>query len=104
MLLDGAVRAQLPADLGIDLVPRPADLPLEIAAQRLEILIARLVFAGENVRPPHALMARQLLERDGAALAMPSAAQARSLHDDARHVLTHGSAPYMNEAAQTPIP
>ncbi len=65
VLLHGVARAQMHRDFGIDLVPRAADLTLEIAPQRRQVLVELLPAAGDAVRPPHALIPGQVLKRPG---------------------------------------
>ena len=42
LVLDGRVAADVGADLGEYLVPRPADLPVEVAAERVEAFVQSL--------------------------------------------------------------
>ncbi|HTT78747.1 MAG TPA: hypothetical protein VMF86_03625 [Stellaceae bacterium] len=96
VLLHGVVGAQMRGDLGIDLVPRPADLTLQIAPERRQVFVQLLGITGDEVPAAHAFPLRKILKRRGAA-AMVDAAAARTFDDHARHVGTHGSAPAMSK-------
>jgi hypothetical protein len=58
VLLHGVVGAETGSDLGIDLVPRAADLALQIAAQRAEILVELLPVTRDAMTAAHALVLR----------------------------------------------
>ncbi|MGD9617534.1 MAG: hypothetical protein AB7H90_21005 [Alphaproteobacteria bacterium] len=65
MLLHGVVGPQMGGDLGVDLVPRPADLALEKAAQRRQVLVELLPVAGDVVTAAQALVLRQVIKGRG---------------------------------------
>src|SRR5262249_35007352 len=104
VLLHGAPDAKPVGDLRIDLVPRPPDLPLDIAAQRREILVERFGVSAKLVQAAHAFLRGQVLERLLTALAGVARLDARTLHDHARHILTHGRSPSFAALRPRPAP
>lgn len=54
MLLHGAVHPKTFGDFGIDLVPRPADLLLQIAPQGGEVFVEFLAITAQGVGAAHA--------------------------------------------------
>ncbi|MGP7983742.1 hypothetical protein [Rhodoblastus sp.] len=93
VLLHGAIGAKMRGDFGIDLIPRTANLTLQIAAQRREIFVEFLAIAAPCASATHAFMRRQILQFLGATLAITERLDARTLDDQARHIFTHGAPP-----------
>src|SRR5690606_3338864 len=99
VLLHRRGRLQVRADLGIDLVPGPADIGGAITPQRIEILVETLglLRLGPRLadRPLAGAQGFALVVYDDARASGPQArartAQARPLDDDLRHVLAHGA-------------
>jgi hypothetical protein len=97
MLLNGRGRFQMLADLGIDLVPRTADVRRQIALQRVQCFVETLGLLLAPFRLARSLCADRLAvivdERTRAAGAETRRRPARSrpLDDNFAHVLTHGA-------------
>src|SRR5690349_705799 len=90
MLVEGMIRSEVPANLGIYLVPRTSDLPFQVTAKRIEILAEFLALATQSMTAPHPLVMRHVLERDMAPLGVHAARlPPRTLHDQLGHVLAH---------------
>ena len=83
VLLNGVVCAEMGGDFGIDLVPRSADLTLEIAPERGQVLVKLLGVTRDLVSAPHALALREIIDRQRAAAAVdPAAARTPTITRD----------------------
>src|SRR5215470_19930893 len=82
MLLHRARRAQVLADLRVDLWPVFPNPRLEEASERTQILVERLPTPMQFVRAAHALLKGQVVIVEPTPLAALSAAHARTLDDD----------------------
>src|SRR5581483_5496591 len=94
VVLDRRVAVDVGADLGEDLVPGPADLLVEVAAQRPEVLVEPLgVIPPARLDPLPCRRAVVPVAAQPAAVALrpaPGAALlAGALHDHLRHIRTH---------------
>src|SRR5208283_2198015 len=90
MLLNGVVHAQAHRNLGINLVPRSANLALKVAPERRQVLIQLLAIAAQRLRAAQTLMRWQIFQGLPAPLTTLKGRDARTIDDHARHIITHG--------------
>jgi hypothetical protein len=89
MLLNGVVHAQARRYLSINLVPRPANLALQVTPERRQVLIQLFAIAAQRLCAAQTLMRRQIFQGSPAPLTTIEGRDARTFDDYARHIITH---------------